>query len=274
MCKKCICDNQKEQRKPKPKISRKENLKCEYCDSKGYRNKLSGKILCEKHAFQYKRHGKILENTRFETNDYVISECGNYAIINLRDRKSNKIGETIIDIEDLELALKNRIHLKTSHKNNGSPLYYAIQKSGNKNIRLHNLIMGAKNVDHIDNDGLNNRKSNLRIVTKSQNGMNQRLQARSKSGVIGVNWGKSNHTWHANIKKDDKTIRLSCGQSTFDNAVKIRLQGEAEYFKEYSTNYNRDTNTIQLTYLSHDDNKQTYIEVDMDGNILKFEKLS
>lgn len=252
---------------------KKESLKCECCDSLGHRNKLSGMVLCPKHALQYKRHGKVLENTRFETNDYIISECGKYAIINLRDRKSNKVGETIIDIDDLELALQNRLHMKASHKNKENPLHYAIHKSENKNIRLHNLIMGAKNVDHINNDGLDNRKENLRIVTNSQNGMNQRLQARSLSGVTGVTWGKSNKTWHANIKKDGKMIRLSCKQSTFDNAVQIRLQGEAKYFKEYSPNYNHDTKTIQLTYLSHDDNKQTYIEVDMDCNIIKFKKL-
>lgn len=49
-------------------------------------------------------------------------------------------------------------------------------------------------------------------------------------------------------------------------------RGELEYFKEFSPNYNPHTNTLQITYLSHDDNKQTYIEMNMKGNILKFKK--
>lgn len=271
-CKQCISSNNKKNRKKIPK-KEKENLKCEYCDSLGYRNGLSNKILCAKHAFQFKRHGKVFENTRFEQNDYIVSDSGQYAIINLRDKNSNKIGETIVDVEDLEKIIKYRIHMKTSHKNKENPLYYAIAKANGKNVRVHNIVMGNQNVDHINNNGLDNRKENLRNVDYSKNGMNQRVQARSKSGVTGVVWNKANQTWHSNIKKNNKQIRLSCCQNTFDNAVKIRLKGEAEYFKEYSHNYNFDTNTIQLWYISKDDNKKTFIEVDMNGNILDFKKL-
>ena len=60
---------------------------------------------------------------------------------------------------------------------------------------------------------------------------------------------------------------------SFDDAVKFRLQNESILFKEYSNNYNPQTQTIQLTYTSHDDSLQTYIEVSLDGQIIQFKKL-
>lgn len=63
-------------------------------------------------------------------------------------------------------------------------------------------------------------------------------------------------------------------EDTYDKAVENRIISEALNFEVMAqlSNYNPTTNTIQLTYLSHDDNKTTHIEVDLEGNILKFEK--
>ena len=67
-------------------------------------------------------------------------------------------------------------------------------------------------------------------------------------------------------------IRLGTRYS-FDEAVKIRLIEESKLFKEHSNNFNHESQTLQLTYYSHDDSKQTFIESDLQGNIIKFEKL-
>lgn len=275
ICKECACYNQVEYRKknPKPKKPPREILPCKYCDSRGHNNKLSGEILCPKHAAQFRRHGKILENTRFEQNDYTISDCGKYAIINLRNRRSEKVAETLVDIEDLDKVIGYRIHRKVSHRNVENPLYYAIATVDGKNIRVHHLVLGERNIDHINNDGLDNRRKNLRVACSSKNSMNQRTQARSVSGVTGVIWKDSNSTWSANIKKDGKTRRLVNSQSTFDNAVTERVVAESILFKDFSANYSHYRNTIQLLYHSHDDNKETFIEVDMKGNIMHFHKI-
>lgn len=254
---------------------KKSLMRCEVCNEQGAsNNKLSGMSLCPKHALQFKRNGKILKNTRFDTNDYTVSECGNFATISLRNVRSEKVGETIVDIDDLHKVIKYRIHMKSSHKNKENALCYAVAKVDGKNVRIHHLIKNSKLVDHINNNGLDNRKLNLRDTTNSKNSMNQRTQHNSKSGVTGVNWGKSNQTWHANIKKNGKITRLSCSQSTFDNAVKTRIKGEARLFKEHSNNYNHRTNTIQLLYQSKDDNINTFIEVDMNGDVLNFHKIA
>lgn len=246
--------------------------KCEICNNKGYNNSLSNMVLCHKHVLQYRRHGRFIENTRFEQNSYKISECGKYAIIDLRDLKSNIVDKTIIDIEDLEKIIKYRIHRKISNTKDGTKLCYAIAKINNKNIRLHNLICNDFNYDHINNDGLDNRKENLRKINTSQNGMNKRIQSNNYSGVVGVVKNYKSNTWTPQIKKDKKMIRLGV-EKLFDKAVEKRLVAESELFKEYSNNYNTKTKTLQLTYLSHDDNKKTYIECDMNGNIINFYKL-
>lgn len=63
-------------------------------------------------------------------------------------------------------------------------------------------------IDHIDGNGLNNSKSNLREATPSQNMMNQRVRSDSSSGVKGVSFDKSRNKWYAYINKDGKRKML------------------------------------------------------------------
>lgn len=68
-------------------------------------------MLCQKHYMQMRRGGKIFRNTRFDKNEYRISDCGKYAYISLYNKNSEQIAETIVDIENLEKCLEHRIHL-------------------------------------------------------------------------------------------------------------------------------------------------------------------
>jgi hypothetical protein len=72
---------------------------------------------------------------------------------------------------------------------NGGKSWHAIARvrgRGNyhKKVYLHALIMGMKNVDHKDGDGLNNRRENLRPSSSSENNCNK--VARSATGFKGV----------------------------------------------------------------------------------------
>ena len=63
--------------------------------------------------------------------------------------------------------------------------------SGCKRKSIHRVVMDAPkgmDVDHINGNGLDNRKENLRICTRSQNCMNQRLKSHSRSGYKGVQY--------------------------------------------------------------------------------------
>ena len=90
-------------------------------------------------------------------------------------------------------------------------------------------------VDHIHGEKSrnDNRKSNLRIATSSQNNMNKRLQSNNTSGVTGVDWQKKHSTWRARITINHHTINLG-DFINFDDAVKVRKEAEEKYFGEYS----------------------------------------
>ena len=75
---------------------------------------------------------------------------------------------------------------------------------------MHRLVTSAPagaDVDHINGDGLDNRRENLRCATRSQNNANQRCIRAGKSRFKGV-WMNSNKfkKWTAEISKDGKTV--------------------------------------------------------------------
>ena len=69
-------------------------------------------------------------------------------------------------------------------------------------LLLHRVIMDAPDhlqVDHEDGDGLNCRRSNMRLATNAQNGMNKRRVSATMSGKKGVTWHCRQHKWNARI---------------------------------------------------------------------------
>lgn len=84
---------------------------------------------------------------------------------------------------------------------------YAHRKSPRRDgkqsaIVLHRVVVSAPDgmhVDHIDGDGLNNRRANLRLATNAENCRNARLSKASTSGFKGVSWSKAHCKWQAQI---------------------------------------------------------------------------
>jgi hypothetical protein len=77
--------------------------------------------------------------------------------------------------------------------------------------RMHREIFGACDgqlVDHVDGDGLNNRRSNLRIATRAENNRNAAVRKDNTSGFKGVHWHKGDGRWQAQIRVAGKRIRL------------------------------------------------------------------
>ena len=107
-------------------------------------------------------------------------------------------------------------------------------------IKMHRLIMrlypGNKDIiiDHIHSEKKNdNRKINLRIVTRSQNGMNMKMMPQNTSGVTGVSYKKPKGLWVAYITVDGKRIWLGSSKD-FEKAVRLRKEAEEKYFGEHS----------------------------------------
>ena|SRR5438105_51585 len=74
-------------------------------------------------------------------------------------------------------------------------------------LYMHRVIVGLsygdkRKVDHkMPSCTLDNRRSNLRIATQSQNGMNRGKQRNNKSGFKGVSWDKRAGKWASQITK-------------------------------------------------------------------------
>ena len=124
---------------------------------------------------------------------------------------------------------------------------YAIvssRKEGLHSQRLHRLILGLKKgdseVDHIDGDGLNNLRSNLRLATKSQNGMNMRKR-KGTSKYKGVCWYKPYKKWRTQIMKDYRQMHIGYYISEID-AAKAYDKKAKELFGKY----------VRLNFLNND----------------------
>lgn len=142
----------------------------------------------------------------------------------------------IFDTEDF-----NRINSFKwrSIKNNGN--YYAYTnmsvfengKTKQSIIQLHRLLSSFlfHITDHADNNTLNNRKSNLRAATHSQNNMNKKRACFNPNGFKGVYFRKDTKKFRASIKLNNKKISLGHFSSareaaTAYNEAAISLFGE------------------------------------------------
>lgn len=70
-------------------------------------------------------------------------------------------------------------------------------------------------VDHINHDTLDNRRQNLRVVTRRQNQANMRKCSKATSSKYkGVSWDKSRNKWMAALgpKVEGKTRRIHLGR--------------------------------------------------------------
>lgn len=102
-------------------------------------------------------------------------------------------------------------------------------RAANRPIRMHVLLTGYALTDHIDGNGLNNQRYNLRTATVSQNLMNRGRPANNTSGFKGVS--RQRDKWVAGIKADGVHQRRG-GFSTPEQAARaydamaVELHGE------------------------------------------------
>lgn len=145
---------------------------------------------------------------------------------------TSKDEEFWFDLDDYDL-IKNYCW----HKNKEGYIISTDWKT-RKTILLHRIIMDCPDdfmPDHIHGKETryDNRKSNLRIVTKQQNGMNSALSENNTSGVTGVKWHSRDKIWESCITVNYERIYLG-RFIKFDDAVRARKEAEEKYFGEYS----------------------------------------
>lgn len=112
-----------------------------------------------------------------------------------------------------------------------------ISKYNYSSVKMHRIVMNCNNpdleIDHINHDGTDNRKFNLRTTNNSGNNTNKDIRNNNNSGITGVCWDKEKGKWVTYIKKDNISVHLGY-YNDFSEAAKVRLVAETEYFKEYA----------------------------------------
>jgi len=123
----------------------------------------------------------------------------------------------VVDEVDADLVNFKWSVVRQGRKSN--PIWYAVRDSrmgrGKPNIRMHRVILERmigrslkknEETDHKNHDGRDNRRSNIRLATKSENLRNQRVQGKSKSSQFkGVWWHKRDEKWSAAIQGGTRT---------------------------------------------------------------------
>lgn len=170
----------------------------------------------------------IIQKGSNSKNTIVVYE--DYAEVILENKEGIEVARVLIDIEDIDLVKQYRWRASNYNKP-----YARCGINKNKTIQMHRLIMKPENglvVDHINHNRLDNRKSNLRVCTYSQNAMNRgNLAGNKDKGIFKLKDVNRKRPYQVMIKVNG--IRIVKYASTYEEALLLRQELEAIYFKEY-----------------------------------------
>lgn len=139
----------------------------------------------------------------------------------------------IIDESDYSKIEKHNWHvIKTK-----STPYAGTNVSKGKALRMHRLIMGVTDpdllIDHINHNGLDNRKQNLRLASSLQNIGNQRKMPGKSSRYKGVSWINDKKKWRASIHINKHPKHLGYFEDEQEAALVYNIAAK-EYFGEFA----------------------------------------
>lgn len=149
-------------------------------------------------------------------------------------------GVALVDDEDFESL---NIYRWRRVDKSDSALQYAVRSEGVykqgtfRLISMHRAVIDAQSgqiVDHKNGDGLDNRRSNLRICTHAENMRNQKSQGvAGKSQYKGVQWDRRGKNWRARIYVNKQPINGG-NHLTEADAAKAYDNLASQHFGEFA----------------------------------------
>lgn len=149
---------------------------------------------------------------------------------------------TIVDDEDFDWLNQYKWYALKAPNTYYAVRNFTVLKNKRKKIYVHRLIL-EKNIkrklevweciDHINDNGLDNRKLNLRICNNQQNQFNSRKQKNTTSKYKGVLWHNRDKKWMSYIYYNNKSKYLGYYSSEVE-AAKIYDKTAKELFGEFA----------------------------------------
>jgi len=147
----------------------------------------------------------------------------------------------LVDLSDQDLVAGYRWHVREAdpaapgRRPTGPYVVADIYLGGGKSrtVTMHALIMGRPYIDHVNSNGLDNRRSNLRPATAAQNGANARKNPTKTSRYKGVFWESRRSGWAAKISSQDGSRHLGVFASEEDAGLAYDVAA-CEVFGEFA----------------------------------------
>lgn len=145
----------------------------------------------------------------------------------------------IVDAADYEWLMQWKWYALRRHDGR---TYYAgrearLEDGSVVGLRMHRVILGIKDprleVDHVDGNGLNNERANLRVASHSQNVLNKHIYRNNSSGYKGVSLRSGGSSWRAYINVNGKRRYLG-NYSTPAEAAEAYNRAALKYHGEYA----------------------------------------
>lgn len=171
-----------------------------------------------KNYFDYRKSNLYYGNIYHDKGKYYEVECFNYDTF-------------LIDKQDYEICKPYVWHInydKTGYKS-------VTTKINGRMIKLHRLLLNCLDskieIDHINRDSTDNRRSNLRFANRSINNFNKSLQSNNTSGHKGIYKTKNYNKWLVQIGCDGKRYYIG-SYNTLDEAIQARNNAEYMYYSK------------------------------------------
>lgn len=176
-------------------------------------------------------------------NNYIIDEENVIAKIELNRWNGNENLWAIIDLEDLDRVI-NFPYTWFAKFNKSIDGYYAAasqyipELKRARPIHLHQFIMNTteNNVDHINHNPLDDRKSNLRVITVSQNSRYRESKNKNNtSGYRNVSWNEKSQKWYVQLQINKKgKILGKFPKDQLEEAGKFAEEMRKKYYGEFA----------------------------------------